>query len=563
MYEDQEIKEYKTDTEKLNQNGFNNINISCSHSNQDDISPYIDKLCCVTFSDELIEIVEKQDDSGNTRNQLRIDFLKLQDNNKIKAYTDFFKDDTQTKIYKIAKTNQVLDENWDENDWKNRANKLLSVDDGYEPHIKEYFLEHFGKYVGPFEYQEYQEFKGKSGLFIQKNKNPLFLEEKDIIIFGDNSDDEYIIVNNGGSDGGKTKYDLIKENRSKLIKDIYTYRPYDNNMICNMLICITQGFLTVFAGEPGTGKTSICDKIAQVLGASKNDINKNRYLSISVERGWTSKNDLIGYLNPLNNEPFDATGLHAALDKVDSEKDALEKAAPYLVLLDEANLSQMEHYWSSFIKLADDDARRKTPLHFSSEKKFTIPDWFKFLATINNDQTTESLSPRLLDRAWVITLPTLEKLTEELTGDDSQNEDKDDRISWVQLHEMFEGNLVNDGLFEKSNEELQKIYEIFKDGDKPVSPRSKIAIERYLRAALSCFEGDDDEKRNDAIDFILLQRLLPMLNGYISDKLKEELEKFITGTNEENPTYPLSAEKFKSMCKQEDFSSSSFVSFFM
>lgn len=64
----------------------------------------------------------------------------------------------------------------------------------------------------------------------------------------------------------------------------------------------------------------------------------------------------------------------------------------------------MEYYWSNFIKLADDDARKNTPLVLNGTDKYRIPDWFKFLATINNDQTTESLSPRLLDRAWVITL---------------------------------------------------------------------------------------------------------------------------------------------------------------
>ena len=38
---------------------------------------------------------------------------------------------------------------------------------------------------------------------------------------------------------------------------------------------------------------------------------------------------------------------------------------------------------------------------------FGIPETLHFVATINNDHTTETLSPRLIDRAWVITLPQL------------------------------------------------------------------------------------------------------------------------------------------------------------
>ncbi|UNT92584.1 hypothetical protein [Allobaculum sp. Allo2] len=43
-------------------------------------------------------------------------------------------------------------------------------------------------------------------------------------------------------------------------------RPeYSRNEILNILICLTQGFLTIFTGQPGSGKTSICRVTAQAL----------------------------------------------------------------------------------------------------------------------------------------------------------------------------------------------------------------------------------------------------------------------------------------------------------
>lgn len=62
-------------------------------------------------------------------------------------------------------------------------------------------------------------------------------------------------------------------------------RNVSYNDVVNYLTCIGQGFITTFAGLPGTGKTSLCTLIAKALGLARIDENK-RYVEISVERGW-------------------------------------------------------------------------------------------------------------------------------------------------------------------------------------------------------------------------------------------------------------------------------------
>lgn len=85
------------------------------------------------------------------------------------------------------------------------------------------------------------------------------------------------------------KTDLI----DNLVEDIQQFRNYSRNDIINMYICLSQNFLTIFSGEPGTGKTSICSILAYSLGLNSfgfdSNISRNRFIPVSVERGWSSK----------------------------------------------------------------------------------------------------------------------------------------------------------------------------------------------------------------------------------------------------------------------------------
>ncbi|MEG0899844.1 MAG: hypothetical protein RSF40_09075 [Oscillospiraceae bacterium] len=61
--------------------------------------------------------------------------------------------------------------------------------------------------------------------------------------------------------------------KNYILRKIQQQRPqYSQNDILNILICLSQGFLTIFSGEPGTGKTSICNIIADTL--SLTSLNK-------------------------------------------------------------------------------------------------------------------------------------------------------------------------------------------------------------------------------------------------------------------------------------------------
>lgn len=189
-----------------------------------------------------------------------------------------------------------------------------------------------------------------------------------------------------------------------LIDTLTVRRPYAAEDVLNLYLTVTQHFLTIFAGAPGSGKTSACTLIADALGLVKAE----RFLPVSVERGWTSKRDFIGYWNPLTKRFESAdSARYEAVRMMDVEARRGMATAPYFMLLDEANLSPMEYYWADFMNVSDDRGNLAF-LSLGGDTRCRIPDHLRFLATINNDFTTEALSPRLLDRAAIVTLPETE-----------------------------------------------------------------------------------------------------------------------------------------------------------
>lgn len=292
--------------------------------------------------------------------------------------------------------------------------------------------------------------------------------------------------------------------------------------VINYCICVTQGFITTFAGAPGTGKTSLCRLLAKAMGLTEEDgqyESDARYAEISVERGWTSIKDFIGYPNPF---PMgDANGADIIASNVDAcnafrrmnenWENENDERPPYLMLLDEANLSPIEYYWSQFLKncqLDDPDELSKRKINVSQTEAWKISPNLRFLATVNFDHTTEELSPRFLDRSWVITLKAPETMLPRTKPTLPQP------VPMERLQELFgyprEGEAFPEALAETWN----KIQDAFKDKDvnMPLSPRNVLAVENYCIAA-SHFEGEQITLEQ-ALDFAVLQKILPTISGY-------------------------------------------------
>ena len=163
------------------------------------------------------------------------------------------------------------------------------------------------------------------------------------------------------------------------------------SQVANYLISILQNRLTIFVGYPGVGKTSTIQLLAEALGMCQPDAE--RLLKVSVGRGWVSSRDLIGYHNPLTDAFQPApTGMYYALKALHSEENSGEPKAPLWVLLDEVNLSPVEHYWSDFMTTTDSV---QGSIRCGTET-LAFDHALRFIGTANYDETTEPLSPRVI-----------------------------------------------------------------------------------------------------------------------------------------------------------------------
>ncbi len=308
-----------------------------------------------------------------------------------------------------------------------------------------------------------------------------------------------------------------------LVKKVQSYRGYDDNTVLNFFILLTQSFLTIFSGPPGVGKTSICEILAHVMGLSgfaqqlppaalklwDSEMAASRFLPVSVERGWTSKRDFVGYYNPLSKTFESIDPLRKdAFAQLDAEKRAGVLNTPFMMLLDEANLSPMEYYWGDFMRIADKRTGAASYVSFGGDAQYRIPDTLRFVATINNDFTTENLSPRLLDRAAIVTLPAQIMGTIGVIDEDEKLEP----VNWTEMQKHFG---PSRSLAHKTEIEpvLERIYAAFMNMGVAVSMRTRIAIADYISAANRVFSAKDRPAYQTGIDFAVMQRLLPRING--------------------------------------------------
>ncbi len=304
-----------------------------------------------------------------------------------------------------------------------------------------------------------------------------------------------------------------------LVADVKRRRDYDRLTILNLFILLTQNFLTVLSGPPGAGKTSMSVILGDVLGLTERSgrvegtgqtdgteqaermKRAERFLPVSVERGWTSKRDFLGYWNPLS-KTFESPDPRRsdALALLDAEARAKFDDLAFVMLLDEANLSPMEYYWGDFMRICDDRSRMNR-IALGGDALYDVPDTLRFLATINSDFTTENLSPRLLDRASVVTLPETKIDFSSLAdrgasyeiGDEHAEEASRPPVSWRAMRAAFGPRAHFEGEAEAAAL-LEAVVAAFRATGGAISVRTCRAMRDYVSSAVPVFSEADAGK---------------------------------------------------------------------
>ena len=169
--------------------------------------------------------------------------------------------------------------------------------------------------------------------------------------------------------------------------------------------------LTVLAGISGTGKSELPRQYAWAMGLP--------FFQLAVQPRWDSPQDLFGFYNYLERryKPTELARLMVHLDA----KNWPKQAEPYkdrmaLVLLDEMNLARVEYYFSEFLSRLEvrrdqDDAVAaeieldlgRLPVEYRN-KVYPVRRML-FVGTMNEDESTQTLSDKVVDRANILRFP--------------------------------------------------------------------------------------------------------------------------------------------------------------
>ena len=176
--------------------------------------------------------------------------------------------------------------------------------------------------------------------------------------------------------------------------------------------------LLVLAGISGTGKSLLPRCYAEAMGM--------HFLAMPVQPRWDGPQDLLGFRNHLEGG-FKPTDLTRALIQMDRRRLKWHGDHPHrvadrmlLVLLDEMNLARVEYYFSEFLSrlevrreqaggepedLCQSALQLDLGVDPSGDPSFgSLVVWNNvlFVGTMNEDESTLSLSDKVLDRANMI-----------------------------------------------------------------------------------------------------------------------------------------------------------------
>lgn len=398
----------------------------------------------------------------------------------------------------------------------------------------------------------------------------------------------------------------------------------------------TKPFL-ILGGFSGTGKSLLVKSLAfatcpcdGVLNIS--ETSPGNYLLVSVKPNWHDATDITGFRSSVNRNYY-VTDFMRFLVKA-----KLHPNVPFFVCLDEMNLAPVEEYFADFLSVIESRKRKKdgtivtdaiVPASVFNDKDYaddfdiflkiglkpinevkditeftakikesdsdesdffeqswlveelkrdglTIPQNVIIIGTVNMDDTTNSFSRKVIDRAMTF---------ETIVGTfDSSYFDSDVTLGYVKNYrkgdlfisdEVRATEMMEDGRFTLSDEEKNRIIGFINDINSdmegtPFKISYRILNETILlyRAKQKIVELMGEEEENDGVeintdlnsifDDVLMQKVLPRIEGDF-EKCDKCLVKL--GDRAERMEWKQSSEKIEFMIKRFGKDHSGFTSF--
>jgi prefoldin subunit 5 len=286
--------------------------------------------------------------------------------------------------------------------------------------------------------------------------------------------------------------------------------------------------MAVLAGISGTGKSQLPRQYAAGMGIG--------FLQVPVQPRWDSPQDLMGFYNYIEGK-FRPTDMARALWAMDElNNDDAEQDRMMMILLDEMNLARVEYYFSDFLSrlesrprpgdVGNANERKDAEIELEIPNMEHAPRIFPgynllFAGTMNEDESTQSLSDKVVDRANILRFAAPKKIKDgQADGETEPTKalSQETWNRWGRSSASVEGDARVTG-------RVEQMLDLMRDFKRPFGHRLGRAIMAYA-ANYPVVEGG--RGIDDALADQVEMRLLPKLRGVEVDTAGPQFAKLKT-----------------------------------
>ncbi len=295
------------------------------------------------------------------------------------------------------------------------------------------------------------------------------------------------------------------------------------NAFHTALKCSDFSPLAVLSGVSGTGKSEL-PKLYSHFGGFN-------FLAEAVQPTWDSPASMIGYYNTIDRK-FDSTNILKFLIQTSMSKNESPyglKESMNMILLDEMNLAHIELYFAEFLSKFEQrrgskegDVNIDIQLGTALIHPLPLDRNIIWIGTMNEDETTKTLSDKVLDRAFLINFPRPTELKSRVklqTLEDIKPFEylhRDTWNKWIKKESLFAGEKYE--IIHKYREISNKINEYLAPTGRAIGHRVWQSMEYYINNHPEVIQniGNDEElnkKTKLAFEEQLVQKIMPKLRG--------------------------------------------------
>lgn len=286
----------------------------------------------------------------------------------------------------------------------------------------------------------------------------------------------------------------------------------------------------VLTGLAGSGKTKLAQAFVRWLTPDSSlfgdlgSVDSNpQYALIPVGADWTGNENILGYPDGLDSSRYVSK---PALEVILHAHNHPE--LPHFLILDEMNLSHVERYFADMLSAIE--SGEPIPLYEGADRfkdgttkipqRVSVPRNLFIIGTVNVDETTYMFSPKVLDRANVIEF----RMDSRELGSFLKNPTKPDFGKLDGAGVAFARTFVNRAkssvtvpteIATRFEEEMLLLFKVLQSSGAEFGYRVAQEASRFLYfyKEFGGFSADNTEWFDDALDAVIVQKLLPKLHG--------------------------------------------------